>query len=79
MHIFSVLITTVGPFIERGTNVLKACIEEGTHYVDSTGEYPWVRQMIKEYDQQAKEKGVIAVPMCGFDSVPSDLGTFKVN
>lgn len=31
-------ITTVGPFLLHGEPFLRACIEEGTHYIDSTGE-----------------------------------------
>ena len=30
-------ITTVGPFALHGEPFLRACIEEGTHYIDSTG------------------------------------------
>lgn len=32
--------------------------------------------MIQTYHEQAAEKGVIIVPSCGFDSIPSDLGSF---
>ena len=30
-------ITTTGPFFLHGEPFLKACIEEGTHYIDATG------------------------------------------
>lgn len=32
--------------------------------------------MIQTYHEQAAEKGVFIVPSCGFDSVPSDIGSF---
>jgi short subunit dehydrogenase-like uncharacterized protein len=71
-----VAISTVGPFILHGEPVLRACVEEGTHYIDSTGEFPWVKAMDIKYGDAARAKGLLVVPMCGYDSVPSDLGTF---
>ena len=53
-------------------------MECGTDYCDITGEHTWVSEMIDKYDAEAKRKGVMLVPMCGFDSVPSDLGAFMV-
>lgn len=37
-----------------------------------------MRKMIREFDKEAKEKGIRIVPMAGFDSIPSDLGAFLV-
>jgi len=47
----------------------------GTDYCDLTGEPSWCKYAIDKYDEDAKKKGVLIVPTCGFDSVPSDLGT----
>ncbi|MEP0820821.1 MULTISPECIES: hypothetical protein [Trichocoleus] len=49
-----------------------------THYVDITGETPWVRTLIDPYQAQAAADGTRIIPCCGFDSVPSDLGTYLV-
>lgn len=54
-----VLISTVGPFLKYGTPVLEACALNGTHYVDSTIETPWVREMIKKYHKTAQVNGAI--------------------
>src|SRR5690554_6763921 len=62
------LITTVGPFLNYGTAVLEACAVYGTHYVDSTGEYPWVYEMIKKCNRTAVNRKAIMIPQCGFDS-----------
>ena len=44
------------------------------------GEVPWVMRIIKTYHAEAARKGVKIVNFCGFDSIPSDLGTtFVVN
>ena len=73
-----VILSTAGPFMDIGTPVVKACVAQGTHYCDNTGETPWVRQMVDEFHEAAKEKSLHIVPCCGFDSVPSDMGTFMM-
>lgn len=71
----TVVLSTVGPFTLYGEPLVRACVQSGTHYVDSTGETPWVRRMIDRYHDQARAAAVRVVPMCGFDSIPADLGT----
>lgn len=68
------LLNTAGPFARYGTPVVDACVRFGTHYVDITGETPWVRELIQRYHEPARAAGTRIVPCCGFDSVPSDLG-----
>lgn len=67
-----VLITTVGPFQELGRPVLEAAVTRGCHYVDSTGEQGFIRWAYG-LDARARERGVCAVPACGYDYVPGDL------
>lgn len=75
-----VLITTVGPYLNYGEAVVKACIEAGTHYVDLTGEPEFVDSMIHLYDEVARKKQLKIVNSCGFDSIPHDLGAlFTIN
>ena len=42
------------------------------------GEMPWVRKMQRRYEDEAKAQKVKIVNSCGFDSVPSDVGTLLV-
>lgn len=74
----AVVLSTAGPFALYGSELVAACVRQGTHYVDITGETPWVRQMIDRHHAEAARRGVRIVPGCGFDSVPSDLGTWLV-
>lgn len=71
----SVVVSTVGPFALYGTPVVEACVRHGVHYCDITGETPWVRDMIDAHHAEASAAGTRIVPMCGFDSIPSDIGT----
>lgn len=68
-----VLITTVGPYQRYGSVVVEACVETGTHYLDCTGEVPWVYDMIQKYDETAKQTGAIMIPQDGIESAPTDL------
>ncbi|KAJ8119006.1 hypothetical protein OPT61_g120 [Boeremia exigua] len=67
------LITTVGPFMHYGEPVLAACAANGTHYLDSTGEVPWIYDMVAKYDALAKSNKSIIIPEAGLDSVPADI------
>ncbi|MEL6342555.1 MAG: saccharopine dehydrogenase NADP-binding domain-containing protein [Myxococcota bacterium] len=74
-----VVLTTVGPYAKYGTELVSACIAQGTHYCDLTGELQFVRRMIDAHHEAAANAGVRIVHCCGFDSIPSDLGTWLLN
>ncbi len=70
-----VLLTTAGPYALYGDAIVDACVHQRTHYADITGETAWVRRVIDRHHLLAARDGTRIVPFCGFDSVPSDLGT----
>src|SRR5262245_61865164 len=39
----SAVINCAGPFVKLGEPVLRAAIETGTHYLDTSGEQPWMQ------------------------------------
>jgi short subunit dehydrogenase-like uncharacterized protein len=69
-----VVITTVGPYIEYGEPLVKACAEHGTDYTDLTGEPEFVDRMFVKYHAKAESTGARIIHACGFDSIPHDLG-----
>ena len=69
-----VVISTVGPYINYGEPLVKACAEAGTDYVDLTGEPEFVERMMHSYGDTARTNGARIVNSCGFDSIPHDLG-----
>ena len=73
-----VLLSTAGPFALYGSALVAACVAQRTHYVDITGETPWVRGLIDRHHVKAARDGTRIIPCCGFDSVPSDLGAWLV-
>lgn len=71
-----VVLTTVGPYALYGSALVEACVEAGTHYCDLAGEVQWIRKMIDQHHQRARETGARIVHCCGFDSVPMDIGVW---
>lgn len=72
----AVVLSTAGPFALYGSELVAACVRHGTHYVDITGETPWVRGLIDQHHAQAAATGARIIPFCGFDSIPSDLSAW---
>ncbi|KAL9097541.1 MAG: hypothetical protein Q9165_000437 [Trypethelium subeluteriae] len=67
------LISTVGPYHLYGTPVVEACAANGTHYLDVTGESPWVYDIVRQYNDLAKSNGAIIIPQIGIESAPADM------
>ena len=68
-----VVLNLVGPYTLYGRPVIEACVACGAHYADLTGEIPFVRRMIDEFDGPAAAAGVKVVQVCGFEALPPDL------
>src|SRR6185295_4039586 len=68
-----VVLNLAGLYTLYGRPVIGACVNAGTHYVDLTGEIPFARRIIDEFDARAAEKGAKVVQVCGFESLPADL------
>ncbi|WP_432169310.1 saccharopine dehydrogenase family protein [Streptomyces sp. 1222.5] len=71
-----VVATTVGPYVLHGEELVAACADTGTDYLDLTGEPEFVDLMYVRHDARARETGARLVHACGFDSVPHDLGAY---
>uniref|UniRef100_A0AAR2KKK8 Saccharopine dehydrogenase-like oxidoreductase n=2 Tax=Pygocentrus nattereri TaxID=42514 RepID=A0AAR2KKK8_PYGNA len=69
-----IVLNCVGPYRFYGEPVVKACVENGAHCIDISGEPQFLESMQLNYDSQAAEKGVYVVGSCGFDSIPADMG-----
>ena len=60
-----------GPFIYTAKLMIKACLRNGVHYLDITGEIA-VFEMAFRFNQRAREKELVVMPGVGFDVVPTD-------
>jgi short subunit dehydrogenase-like uncharacterized protein len=68
-----VLVSTVGPFMKFGAPAVAAAATNGAHYLDSTGEPPFVREVFERYDPAARESDCGLVSAFGYDYVPGNL------
>jgi short subunit dehydrogenase-like uncharacterized protein len=74
-----VVATTVGPYFKYGKPLVEACAAAGTHYADLTGEVLFMRWAIDNAHAEARASGAKIVHTCGFDSIPSDIGTMLLH
>jgi len=74
-----VVATTVGPYFKYGKPLVEACAAAGTHYADLTGEVLFMRWAIDAAEAEARASGARIVHTCGFDSIPSDIGTLLLH
>jgi short subunit dehydrogenase-like uncharacterized protein len=74
-----VVCTTVGPYSRYGTPLARLCAELGTDCCDLSGEVSWMRRTVDELHEPARAGGARIVHCCGFDSIPSDLGTLLLH
>ncbi|BBC31410.1 Saccharopine dehydrogenase [Streptomyces graminofaciens] len=71
-----VVATTVGPYVTYGEELVAACADAGTDYLDLTGEPEFVDLTYVRHDARARETGARLVHAAGFDSIPHDLGVY---
>lgn len=71
------VIHAAGPFQFTAKQMIDACLQTGTHYIDINGDLS-VFEMIKRYDEAAKKAGIMLLPGAGFDVVPTDCMALQV-
>jgi short subunit dehydrogenase-like uncharacterized protein len=69
----SAVIACAGPFRIHGEPVLAAAVETSTHYLDTTGEQPFMLKVFDDYGSRAQAAGVALITAMGFDYVPGDM------
>jgi short subunit dehydrogenase-like uncharacterized protein len=67
------VISCAGPFTFYGAPVIEAALDVGAHYVDTTGEQPYIRRVYEHLDAPARKAGRAVIPAVGFDYLPGDL------
>jgi short subunit dehydrogenase-like uncharacterized protein len=67
------VVACAGPFTLHGEPVVRAAAETGTHYLDTTGEQPFIKLVFDSYGERAASKGAALVSGMGFDYAPGDL------
>jgi short subunit dehydrogenase-like uncharacterized protein len=68
-----ILVTTVGPFERFGYSIARAAAQAGAHYIDSTGEVGFVRNLQQLLHNGAVQANTVMLPAFGYDYVPGIL------
>ncbi len=68
-----VLVSCVGPFTRWGAPAVEAAIDAGAHYLDSTGETPFIRRIFEQWGPRADAAGCVLLTAMGYDWVPGNL------
>lgn len=66
------VINCAGPFTDLGEPVVRACIDAGAHYLDTTGEQGFMRMVQTRHHQAALGAGVSVVPAMAFEYALGD-------
>src|SRR3954464_14899225 len=54
-----VLVSTVGPFARWGEPAMRAALDAGAHYLDSTGETSFIRRVFEEWGPSARDVALL--------------------
>lgn len=73
----TLVLHAAGPFEITANPMWEACVRNGVHYLDITGEIT-VFEQAKARDQQARQAGIMLMPGVGFDVVPTDCVAAKL-
>jgi len=71
LHGIRVVLHAAGPFSETAQPMVAACLRNGAHYLDITGEV-LVIEALARCDAEARRRRIMIMPGVGFDVVPSD-------
>ncbi len=71
LHEVGLVLHCAGPFSRTARAMAQACIANGTHYLDITGELAVFEQLAR-MDKTARAANVMLLPGIGFDVVPTD-------
>ncbi|MES1945532.1 saccharopine dehydrogenase [Salinisphaera sp. PC39] len=61
-----IVYNVVGPFMQLSEPVVRACLNAGVHYLDTTGEQDWMLMLREKYHKPFQEKGLLLCPANAF-------------
>lgn len=66
-----VVVHAAGPYDFTARQMVTACLQTGTHYIDLNGDLE-IFEMLRSFDAAAKAANIMLLPGAGFDVVPTD-------
>lgn len=74
-----VIINCAGPFTDLGLSVVRTAIDKRVHYLDITGEQPFIREVINVFKDRALLQNCTVVPSCAFEYAVADAAASLIN
>ena len=71
-----VIISVVGPYALYGKKLVQSCVENNCHYLDITGESPFVKYVRENFTSKSVKTNTMVINCCGFESMPTDIGVY---
>lgn len=68
-----VVCNTVGPFELYGETVVKACLDAGVHYLDTSGEQQFVLPVARDYGAAYAKAGLLLAPSAAYMHTTLDI------
>src|SRR5262249_37305905 len=69
-----VLINCAGPFTDLGIAIVRAAAQRGIHYLDTTGEQSFIKQVADDCGPIAESNNCALIPACAFEFAIADAG-----
>jgi short subunit dehydrogenase-like uncharacterized protein len=77
VDVTKVLINCAGPFTDLGLGIVKAAAQRGVHYLDTTGEQAFIKQVADQYDQLARTNQAVLISGCAFEYALGDAAAVQ--
>lgn len=61
-----IVYNVAGPFMQLAEPVVRAALDSGCHYLDTTGEQDWMFHAKREYGGRFEAKGLLLLPACSW-------------
>ena len=68
-----VVCNIVGPFETYGPVVVEAALNAGCHYIDTTGEPAFVKQIIEQFAGKFEQAGLLMAPSTAYMYIPAEI------
>ena len=68
-----VVCNVVGPFLMYGEPVVRAALAAGCHYLDTTGEQAFMRDIRDKYDAEFTRRGLLLAPCTAYQNAVMDI------
>jgi short subunit dehydrogenase-like uncharacterized protein len=68
-----VVCNTVGPFSKFGLSVVEAALKAGCHYIDTTGEQSFVREVRDQFGELYRQAGLVVSPSNAYMFTPVEI------